>query len=507
MKTDLEIFSKSKDPKVNEYVDRMHESIEKQAKEISLYKRIFQILNVNYHQDLQKILKEIIGFFQEEQYSSIRLVVKQPYSIGGSTEIKAGIGSNCEVYAYLDPQVEEQLGRPGILYISDTTKLHSIKFKSGVQFPKTIFGSSIRNEKLNIGLIWFACENQKTFTKLESDTLATLIDQSASVINKCIEWNENQICLALRDEVLDSVAYPIFILSEEDLAYSNITAKLRFRDLFENDHEKKAIIEKIWKLGMDKGGVISLNDRNYQAIISNSIQNLKNSYRAIILVDEVFSDKQRKYISLVFDTLSQAIRSPLNLITGSVKMIPLVGEINNHQKEYINLIQHKTENSLEIVDELINIERLIQDNGLRIQAISVGDLINITSSLINPYLKQKRISVINKTINSQESLNLDKTLFTQALANILDFSIGQSKLDGEISINVERDSNNWRITLGDESNGLSQVEVDKINAAENTHDIPSNLLLARRIFNFHGGTFYISSDLGKGNTYSIEIPI
>jgi two-component system phosphate regulon sensor histidine kinase PhoR len=183
-----------------------------------------------------------------------------------------------------------------------------------------------------------------------------------------------------------------------------------------------------------------------------------------------------------------------------------VGDVNDNQKNYLDSIQIKTNESLVIIEELLDLKRVMKNNGLKIQSIDVKSLIDISISLVIHLAKQKRIAIINKSFNSNELINVDKVLFTQALANILEFAVNQTILGGEVDCYFDIQIEKCQLTINDRSNGLSQVEVDKLNSYENLHDMPSGLLLVRSIINFHGGTFKIQSDLGKGNTYILEIP-
>ena len=495
-----------KTSKYGEYFVHLQNIIEKQDMELLINKKVIQILSHSHRKDFKQLLTELLAYFKNDNYSSVRIVIKNKNMHFGDIFIAEGIGINCGEYAYLDEQVEGQLGKPGILYISDTTRIHSIKFVSGNQFPKTILGITLGNGTDKLGMIWFACEDQKNFTKFESDSLVALVEACTSVIQQCIEWNENYINLSFRNEILDLVYFPVFILFRNDVMFSNLAVKQILKTTLERINEKEDFIKKIWDLKTEKDNIISLNDQDYQIKFVDSIQNFRESFRAVILMDDTLAQQQKDYISLVIDSISQGLRSPLNLILGSIKMLPLVGDVNDHQKNYLNSIQHKTEDSLAIVEELLDLKRVIKNNGLRIQEIDVKSLIDISSALVSHLANQKRISILNKTSNLDELIKVDKVLFTQALANIFEYAIGQTELGGEIGFIAENQAKKWCITIKDSGNGLSQVEVDRLNSYEILHEIPSGLLLVRSIISFHGGTFKIQSSLGKGNSYIIETP-
>jgi signal transduction histidine kinase len=506
MNKDSQIPENIKDPRYREYFAHLQEVIDKQNKEISVNNQIFQILKLNYRQDLKNLVGELLAILWNDQFSCIRIAIKKHEILTGELNFAEGIGAKNEAYAYLDDQVEDQLGKPGILYISDTSKIHSIKFVSGNQFPKTILGISLGVANDNFGVVWFACENQKVFTKFESDSLIALIGTCSTVIQNCIEWNETSQILSFRNEILDHANLPILILSRDEIIFSNFAAKESFNQILDNYDENQKLIRDIWKLTIESENLITLDIRDFQVNLVESNRNSSKSIRAAFFIDETLNKKQQDYLSTVLNSLSQALRSPLNLILGSTKMLPLVGEVNGHQNEYLKGILLKAEETLNIIEDLLEINRIIENKGLKIQTESLESLVNISSSLVNHLAKQKRISIVNEISNPVEVINVDKVLFTQTLANIFEFSISQTKIDGEITLSAVKNLNKWKITIKDNSNGISQVEVDRLNSFENLHEIPPTLRLARRIIDFHQGTFLIQSDLGKGNIFIIDIP-
>ena len=175
MNKDIIVPENIKDPKYREYFEHLHEIIDKQNKEISVKSQLFQIQNLNFHRELADLVGELLALLWNDQFNSIRIIIKEYEGQTGELIFSGGIGNKNDSYAYLDVQVEEQLGEPGIFYILDTSKIHSIKFVPGNNFPKTILGISLGEAKETQGFVWFACEDQKNFTKHESDSLFSLI--------------------------------------------------------------------------------------------------------------------------------------------------------------------------------------------------------------------------------------------------------------------------------------------------------------------------------------------
>ena len=81
-------------------------------------------------------------------------------------------------------------------------------------------------------------------------------------------------------------------------------------------------------------------------------------------------------------------------------MLPLVGEVNDHQKDYIKGIQSKAEESLNAIEDLLEIERIIEGEGLKLESEQLKSIVDNSISLVSHLAKQKHISLINMIPNS-----------------------------------------------------------------------------------------------------------
>ncbi len=495
-----------KDPKYREYFDHLHEIIERQNREIKFKNQLLQIQNLNFQQELVDLIGELLTFLWDDQFNSIRVNVKKKENQKEELLYSGGIGNKSSSYGYLDNQIEEQLGDPGILYISDTSKIHSIKFTPGDDYPKTILGMSLGEATESQGFLWFACANQKNFTKHESDFLFSLIDASSAIIKNCVNWNERTKTLSFQREVFDQIDHPVLLFTQNTILFSNTSARKIFNQILEDSTESELFLNKLWKLPIANKSFISLNNSDYGVTMIDDEYFSSQKTRAAFFTDETLLKKQQFYLSVVLNSISQGLRSTLILILGSIKMLPLVGEVNVHQKEYIDGVKLKAEESLTFIDDLLQVERVVESNGLKLNYESIKKVVDNSLLLVDHLAKQKQISIRNEISNSNEFVHLDCVLFTQMLANLLEFAIGLSNLRGEISIETDNASQGRSILIKDNSNGLSKVEVDRLNLSNNPDEIPQTLRLAKKIISFHGGTFILQSDLGKGNKYLIQLP-
>lgn len=107
----------------------------------------------------------------------------------------------------------------------------------------------------------------------------------------------------------------------------------------------------------------------------------------------------------------------------------------------------------------------------------------------------------------------DKKWTTEALFNILDNAVKYTHRGGHIEVNVECLEMYTRIDITDNGKGISeyrQPEVFKrFYREEEVHDIEGigiGLYLAREIITIQGGYIKLTSEVGKGSTFSIFLP-
>lgn len=104
-------------------------------------------------------------------------------------------------------------------------------------------------------------------------------------------------------------------------------------------------------------------------------------------------------------------------------------------------------------------------------------------------------------------------LLGQMLAILLDNAAKYSELDRPIKVNASRSSGRIVVSVSDEGIGIPSEEVEKIfqpfYRARNTASgdgIGLGLSLAQKIARCHGGDISVSSDSGRGSTFSITLP-
>ena len=91
-------------------------------------------------------------------------------------------------------------------------------------------------------------------------------------------------------------------------------------------------------------------------------------------------------------TVSHDLRSPLTLMRGYATMLDMVGKLNEQQHGYIKKIISGVENMSRLVSNLLDLGRIEVGVGLQVENVSVLDILERATSLLQLQASEKNIS-------------------------------------------------------------------------------------------------------------------
>jgi signal transduction histidine kinase len=113
-------------------------------------------------------------------------------------------------------------------------------------------------------------------------------------------------------------------------------------------------------------------------------------------------------------------------------------------------------------------------------------------------------------------MNFDGEAIASALINLLSNAMKFSLKGKEVLVKLFRDNGNAVLQVTDKGIGISQKEIPKIfeRFYQSRNDIASEargsglgLTLVKHITEAHNGKIQVESELGKGSTFSVILPI
>ena len=211
-------------------------------------------------------------------------------------------------------------------------------------------------------------------------------------------------------------------------------------------------------------------------------------------------------------SVSHELRTPLTAIKGWSETITEIDD-ERMRKKGLGIITRETERLSAMVEELLDFSRM-QNGKLSLQKANI-DVIAELSDAVLMYGEKAKDDKINLNLDETEDIaivNGDKNRLRQVFINIIDNAIKYTSEGGEINISFEKSADEIIIYIADTGCGISKADLPKIKnrfyKANNTvRGSGIGLAVADEIVKMHGGNLSIASELGKGTTVSILLPL
>ncbi len=230
---------------------------------------------------------------------------------------------------------------------------------------------------------------------------------------------------------------------------------------------------------------------NYMADELESSENIKNEF---------------------ISSVSHELRTPLTAIKGWSETIT---EIDDEQmrKKGLGIITRETERLSAMVEELLDFSRM-QNGKLSLQMANIDIIAELADAVLmyGEKAKDDKIAIQFDEGEDIAIVNGDKNRLRQVFINIIDNAIKYSQEGGTVSIHTEKDEDEIIIYIADDGCGISKADLPKVKnrfyKANNTvRGSGIGLAVADEIVKMHGGSLDLSSELGKGTTVSIALPL
>lgn len=221
-----------------------------------------------------------------------------------------------------------------------------------------------------------------------------------------------------------------------------------------------------------------------------------------------------EFISLA----SHQLRTPA---TGVKQYIGLVvegfaGELSPMQTDYLRIAYESNERQLRIVDDLLRVAHV--DAGkvvLRRTKTNIVTLVNDILGELEGTLEGRGQTV--KVITKADSIiaKIDPDRLRMVIENIIDNASKYTHHGKQITITLEQNETNCLIHIKDQGVGIAAEDIGKLfhKFSRIDNDLSTKvggtgigLYWAQRIIDLHGGTIDVTSQLGKGTTFTLTIP-
>ncbi len=231
------------------------------------------------------------------------------------------------------------------------------------------------------------------------------------------------------------------------------------------------------------------------------------------------AENANKAKSQFLANMSHEIRTPIHGIMGMNEMVLREAQDEN-VRGYAKNIKHASENLLEIINGILDFSK-IEAGRIEIEegAYLVRGLLNDVVNMVAPIASKKGLEFeVNVDENLPAELYGDVGKIRQVMVNLLNNAVKYT-IEGKVTLtvrgNLVNDNINLKIKIKDTGIGIKEENIEKLFAdfervdTEKNKDIEGTglgLAIVNRLIQYMGGKIKVTSEYGKGSTFSVCVP-
>ena len=217
--------------------------------------------------------------------------------------------------------------------------------------------------------------------------------------------------------------------------------------------------------------------------------------------------------------VSHEIKTPLTAIKGFVETL-YQGTVEDpiEAQRFLGIIQKHVDRLSSIVEDLLSLSKIEQQDehkAIKRKKGYIKDVFNSVTQICRSKAEEKNIT-ISPVCSDHISSKFDATLLEQAVVNLLDNAIKYSDPESTIHLSAHHHNSEIQIKVEDQGMGIAKkhlprlferfYRVDKARS-RTMGGTGLGLAIVKHIAQAHSGSVTVQSELGKGSTFTIHLPV
>ncbi len=247
----------------------------------------------------------------------------------------------------------------------------------------------------------------------------------------------------------------------------------------------------------------------------------ESSHGIVVILRDITREKEvSKKKSEFVAHVSHELRTPLSSIRAYVEML-VDGEASDEQtrKEYYDIIQTSAERLGRLIDNMLNISR-IEAGTVRInkEPIAVSVVVKEACDVMRPPAEQKNITFTEHLTPVIYRVSADRDLLYQAVLNLVSNAVKYTPDGGHVTVKMtaREEQRNMLIEVIDTGAGIPEEDLphmfEKFFRVEKNKQMAKGTglglnLVKQIVEQVHGGQISLRSEVGKGSTFAITLPL
>ena len=214
--------------------------------------------------------------------------------------------------------------------------------------------------------------------------------------------------------------------------------------------------------------------------------------------------------------ISHELRTPLTSILAFVETLE-DGAIDDEENNlrFLSVIRRNAERMHHLINDILELSS-IESGKITIEQkkSNLSNLIEEVFMNLSNKAEERQINLINE-VPKETTVFADAVRLEQMLTNLIDNAVKFNREGGSVTVSHSQDAATDTISVTDTGEGISNEHLQRIferfyrTDRARSREIGGTglgLAIVKHLARLHGGEISLNSTLGKGSTFSIELP-
>jgi two-component system, OmpR family, phosphate regulon sensor histidine kinase PhoR len=241
---------------------------------------------------------------------------------------------------------------------------------------------------------------------------------------------------------------------------------------------------------------------------------------ALVLFHDITELKRMDQVRRDFvANVSHELRTPLSILRGYIETLLDNPKMPREELTRILRVMERHSNRLELlVEDLLTLAQLESGN----PDLQLGDvdLSSFFREMIHDWEKKltsKKLNIVLDVAPDLSPIRVDRTRLQEALYNLFDNAVKYSREQSEIRLSARCRDGEIELRVSDDGIGIAKEDLpriferfyraDKARGPDEVRGTGLGLAIVKHIAQLHGGRVEAESELGKGTTIRMLLPI
>jgi PAS domain S-box-containing protein len=231
------------------------------------------------------------------------------------------------------------------------------------------------------------------------------------------------------------------------------------------------------------------------------------------------AEEANQFKSKFLANMSHELRTPLNAVIGFSELLDqeIFGPLLPRQKEYVQNILASGQHLLSLVNDVLDISKV--EAGRMELVREWTSLATVTESvdrILQSLARKKRVTLKLSLPEDLPDVFIDPIRMKQVLYNLLANGIKFTPEGGVVGLSVHLEGSQLHLSVDDTGIGIQEDQLSRLfrpfeqirnGAGGENEGTGLGLALTKSLVELHGGTISVRSEVGKGSSFQVSLPM